>query len=204
MKKPTIIILFFIVNLMNAQVGIGTITPGNTLEINSGTAGASGLRFTQLNSGSATVSNIPAKVLGLNATGDAVLTELYPIVVSASTTLDVNTPTNTTLTLGELEFRTDKVASGNTGDLQVRSSSASTVAVTVFGHEEHSTNAAGYIATTATLNNNAGAYITFAVGGANSNDLLVYRIVTAGGGLYRIRIVNRGDINIFITGEKLK
>ena len=204
MKKTTIIILLFIANLINAQVGIGTITPGNTLEINSGTAGASGLRFTQLDSSSATVSNTPAKVLGLNAIGDIVLTELYPQVVSASTTLDVNTPANTTLTLGELQFRTDKTAPGATGDIQVRSSSAGTVAITILGHEEYSVAANNYRAYSATLNNNAGAYTNFYGGGLNMDEILIYTIVTAAGGCYHIMIVNRGNTNIFIVGEKLK
>ena len=204
MKNPTIIIFFFIANLINAQVGIGTTIPGNTLEINSGTAGASGLRFTQLDSSSAIVSNTPAKVLGLNATGDIVLTELHPQVVSASTTLDANTPENTTLTLGELQFRTDKTGPSVVGDIQIRSSSASTLPITILGHEEYHTGTTNYIGVSATLNNNTGAYTTFSVGGANSNELLIYRIVTAGGGFYRIRIVNRSNIDIFIIGEKLK
>lgn len=90
------------INLSNAQIGIDTSTPGNTLGINSGTSAASGLRFTQSNSGSASVSNTPAKVFGVNATGDVVFTSLYPQEVSASTTLHIDTPVNTTLTLGEL------------------------------------------------------------------------------------------------------
>jgi hypothetical protein len=55
-----------------ANVGIGTTTPGNKLEITSATASTSGLRFTNLTSSnsSATTSN---KVLTVNSFGDVVL-----------------------------------------------------------------------------------------------------------------------------------
>lgn len=40
------------ISFSSGNVGIGTASPGNKLEINSGTAGASGLRLTQLTAGS--------------------------------------------------------------------------------------------------------------------------------------------------------
>ncbi|MEO8240376.1 MAG: hypothetical protein ABI793_09400 [Flavobacterium sp.] len=203
-KKKLLFIILFVINISNAQVGIGTIAPGNTLEINSAITGSSGLRFTQLNSSSTPVSNTEAKVLGLNATGDVVFTTLYPQVASASTTLNANTPTNTTLTLGEIQFRTDKTATGNTGSLQIRSSSASTLAITILGHEEWSGGISTYIGVNATLNNNSGAFTTFSAGGLGINEMLIYRIGTAGGGFYQITILNRNDIDIFVIGEKLK
>jgi hypothetical protein len=58
-----------------AKVGIGTSSPANTLEIKQGTAGNSGLRFTNLNSSSA-ASTSASKVLGLNSTGDVILTNI--------------------------------------------------------------------------------------------------------------------------------
>ena len=57
------------------KVGIGTASPANTLEIKQGTAGNSGLRFTNLNSSSA-ASTSASKVLGLNSTGDVILTNI--------------------------------------------------------------------------------------------------------------------------------
>jgi hypothetical protein len=57
------------------KVGIGTSSPANTLEIKQGTAGNSGLRFTNLNSSSA-ASTSASKVLGLNSTGDVILTNI--------------------------------------------------------------------------------------------------------------------------------
>jgi len=53
-------------------VGIGTITPGNKLEINSAVANSSGLRFTNLNSASPAVAG-NGKSLSVNATGDVIL-----------------------------------------------------------------------------------------------------------------------------------
>ncbi|MBU1891169.1 hypothetical protein KJ782_06845, partial [Patescibacteria group bacterium] len=55
------------------NVGIGTATPSNRLEVDSLAANESGLRFTQLTSGSPVVPNPSGKVLALGATGDVVL-----------------------------------------------------------------------------------------------------------------------------------
>jgi hypothetical protein len=57
------------------NVGIGTASPANKLEITQGTAGNSGLRFTNLNSAS-TATTSSSKVLGLNSTGDVILTNV--------------------------------------------------------------------------------------------------------------------------------
>jgi hypothetical protein len=62
-------------NKNSGNVGIGTASPANTLEIKQGTAGNSGLRFSNLNSSSA-ASTSASKVLGLNSTGDVILTNI--------------------------------------------------------------------------------------------------------------------------------
>jgi hypothetical protein len=59
----------------NGNVGIGTTAPTNKLEIKQGTAGNSGLRFTNLNSSSLATTSA-SKVLGLNSTGDVILTNI--------------------------------------------------------------------------------------------------------------------------------
>lgn len=59
----------------NGNVGIGASSPANKLEITQGTAGNSGLRFTNLNSTS-TATTSASKVLGLNSTGDVILTNV--------------------------------------------------------------------------------------------------------------------------------
>ncbi|MFT4071237.1 MAG: hypothetical protein QM654_04870 [Dysgonamonadaceae bacterium] len=51
------------------NIGINTTAPGNTLEVNSGIASSSGLRFTKLNTTSTTTSGTP---LGVDANGDVV------------------------------------------------------------------------------------------------------------------------------------
>lgn len=60
------------------NIGINTTIPGNSLEINQGTAGNSGLRFTQLPiTGTAVAaSTTSGKYLSVNATGDVVLANL--------------------------------------------------------------------------------------------------------------------------------
>ena len=57
------------------RVGIGTATPATTLEIKQGVSGNSGLRFTNLNSTNSGVAS-SSKLLGLNSTGDVILTNV--------------------------------------------------------------------------------------------------------------------------------
>jgi hypothetical protein len=64
----------------SGNVGIGTSSPGNRLEVNSGTAGLSGLRFTNMDNSSA-ASTSGVATLGVNANGD--------VVVASSTTTDI-------------------------------------------------------------------------------------------------------------------
>jgi collagen type VII alpha len=56
----------------NGNVGVGVLTANNKIELNQGTAGNSGLRFTQLTSAS-TAGSAGAKVLSVDANGDVVL-----------------------------------------------------------------------------------------------------------------------------------
>jgi hypothetical protein len=79
------------------NVGIGTITPGNSLEIK-GAASSSGLRFTNLTSAS-TASGASSKVLGLNSSGDVVLTNVPGTqnIVTFSVNANPNTLSPTTL-----------------------------------------------------------------------------------------------------------
>jgi len=51
--------------------GIGTTAPGSTLEVNQGTSGNSGLKFSQLNSSSTPATN--AGSLGVDSSGNVVL-----------------------------------------------------------------------------------------------------------------------------------
>jgi hypothetical protein len=60
------------------NIGIGTLTPGNKLEINQGTAGKSGLRFTSLTRGTVAAPS-SGKVLSVDANGDVVLEEAAPV-----------------------------------------------------------------------------------------------------------------------------
>ncbi len=75
----------------SGNVGIGTTAPANKLEITQGTAGNSGLRFTNLNS-SSTASTSSSKVLALNSTGDVILTN----VPGTQNIVDFSTATPTT------------------------------------------------------------------------------------------------------------
>lgn len=79
MKKNTtsfVAVLFLFIGnqayAQNGKVGINTTTPGNTLEIKHGTAGNSGLRFTNLTSTTTPIENPSIGVLALNADGDVI------------------------------------------------------------------------------------------------------------------------------------
>jgi hypothetical protein len=65
----------YILQPAGGNVGIGTALPANALEIRQGTAGNSGLRFTNLTSASAANTSL-SKVLSVNATGDVILTNV--------------------------------------------------------------------------------------------------------------------------------
>jgi hypothetical protein len=73
------------------NVGIGTASPANTLEIKQGTEGNSGLRFTNLNSAS-TATTSASKVLTLNSSGDVILAN----VPGTQNIVDFSTATPTT------------------------------------------------------------------------------------------------------------
>lgn len=102
-------------------VGIQTNTPGNTLEINSQatsiTPGASGLRFTDLTSGSNTVTNVSGKVLSVNNLGDVVLVPdgggAGPAVVTAKNGLNVTFGPPDVELGGTLLHNTDVNQNGN-------------------------------------------------------------------------------------------
>jgi len=75
------------------NVGIGTIAPGNKLEITSTTANASGLRFTNLTSASSTVAT-NGKALSVDVNGDVVLMpssgNAWELLGNAGTTAGTN------------------------------------------------------------------------------------------------------------------
>jgi len=56
----------------STKVGIGTSAPANTLEINQGASGNSGLRFTQLTSSATPASNPGSGLLAVDSTGDVI------------------------------------------------------------------------------------------------------------------------------------
>ncbi len=72
--------------IANGNVGIGNTSPGNKLEITHGTAGNSGLRFTNLlNSSFAfSASSVNEKYLAVNANGDVVLAAKADPVISVN------------------------------------------------------------------------------------------------------------------------
>jgi hypothetical protein len=75
----------------SAMMGINNTNPKNKLEITHGTSGNSGLRFTDLNSAS-TATTSSSKVLGLNSSGDVILTN----VPGTQNIVDFSTVTPTT------------------------------------------------------------------------------------------------------------
>ncbi|REA56516.1 hypothetical protein DSL64_26730 [Dyadobacter luteus] len=60
--------------LQNGNTGVGTVTPGNKVEINQGIAGNSGLRFSQINS-TTVPTTTKAATLGVDNNGDVVVVD---------------------------------------------------------------------------------------------------------------------------------
>ena len=82
--------------LVEGKVGIGNILPNNKVEITHGTAGNSGLRFTNLTSAYIPATTaIATKVLSVNATGDVVLQKLQDAVTTNLVSSNINLMTTT-------------------------------------------------------------------------------------------------------------
>ena len=96
----------------NGNVGIGTLVPNNKLEVRHGTAGNSGLRFTNLTSASATVAS-NGKALTVDVNGDVILVPAsavsndWAILGNAGTTPAINFLGTTDNV--DLVFRTNNV-----------------------------------------------------------------------------------------------
>jgi trimeric autotransporter adhesin len=77
-------------------LGIGTLTPNNKVEITHGTAGNSGLRFTNLTSASAAAVS-SGKVLSVNTNGDVVLETAGVVTVPDGSETKINAGANITV-----------------------------------------------------------------------------------------------------------
>lgn len=95
----------------------------------------------------------------------------------------------TEITLGELSFRYN--SNVNNGNLGVRSSSGSTVALRAAREERFEAASARSTSSniSVTANANTGSYITINAGNANPNEILIYQIWTAER-MYNVRIAN--------------
>ncbi|MCS3530367.1 hypothetical protein [Chryseobacterium sp. JUb7] len=100
-------------------VGIGTSAPGARLEIASGTANASGLKFTNINSTTPPTSN--TSPLGIDASGNVVVQSSLTTSFK-SFNVDTNSGTNSLVTIGgiQLRYNTTTCTSTNTF-VQIRS-----------------------------------------------------------------------------------
>jgi trimeric autotransporter adhesin len=74
----------FILGGATSKIGIGTSSPTAKLEVNSGTAGVSGLKFTNFNSTSTpTSTGGTSRVLSVNSTGEVILVQLASAIVNS-------------------------------------------------------------------------------------------------------------------------
>jgi hypothetical protein len=84
------------------NVGIGTSAPTAKLEVASGTAGTSGLKFTNINNATPPTANTSA--LGIDASGNVVVQSALSTSFK-SFNVDANSATNSLLTLGGIQLR---------------------------------------------------------------------------------------------------
>ncbi|MDI9311453.1 MAG: hypothetical protein QM535_14670 [Limnohabitans sp.] len=215
MKNYSLLILPFVffatINNAQAQIGIGTTTPGNSLEINGNTNGNSGLRFTRLNS-SEIISATPSAALGVNTQGDVTLYSLG----STSPTEELtdfkayNINPYTIYTIGEIQFRYNfGIPFPNPGgNIEFRSNSTSTLPITCIRHEEYAP-VSGYLggeyfSSSLTLNPNSGGFTTINAGGLDGDETLIYNIFTDTGSIYEISIIDRSATYFYIYAQKIR
>lgn len=84
--------IVFHADLVTKNIGLGTVNPTHKLEINSGTAGASGVKITQLSSNISSTSTAGTALLGIDASGVVVPVGSSKRMESIATnaTFDVN------------------------------------------------------------------------------------------------------------------
>ncbi|MDH6251473.1 hypothetical protein M2347_001200 [Chryseobacterium sp. H1D6B] len=106
------------------NVGIGIAAPTAKLELASGTANTSGLKFTNMTSTSPTTQNVAA--LGVDTAGNVVIQNTVPLTSTfKSFSINATAPTASLITIGTLEFRFPLTTCTGTTDsyIQVRSTS---------------------------------------------------------------------------------
>ena len=134
----------------SGNVGIGIAAPTAKLEIASGTTGASGLKFSNINNTTATTQN--AASLGVDGSGNVVIQNTVPLSTTfKSFIIDANTATNSLLTIGNLQFRATATACavGSTSFVQVRSTSGANNIGIVHGQYTTAQNASSLVNTAA-------------------------------------------------------
>lgn len=92
------------ISTLTANIGIGTSAPTARLEVASGTAGTSGLKFTNINNATATTQN--AAALGVDATGNVVVQNTAPLTTTfKSFSINASSAANSLITIGSLQFQ---------------------------------------------------------------------------------------------------
>ena len=196
-------------NKSYAQIGIGTTTPGNMLEINSAVSAETGLRFTNLTSATATGATA-SSALGVNANGDVNLYTIPSFIPreEVSTYSSYATNPNVVLTLGEIQFRFPNPWPFAGAGIQFRSSSGTTLAITCIRHEEFEPSppyfGGQYFSGTFNLAANTGGFLEIDAGGLDANELLVYTILTNSGGVYEISVADRTGQYFYLFGERIR
>lgn len=100
-------------------VGIGTSSPSARVEIASGTAGTSGLKFTNINSSTAPTAN--TSPLGIDASGNVVVQSSLSTSFK-SFNVDANSATNSLVTIGGIQLRYNNTTCTSTNTfVQIRS-----------------------------------------------------------------------------------
>jgi|GEM_PF-1744280 len=133
----------FSVDAANNRVGIGTSTPTTKLEVASGVAGASGLKFTNINNSTDPTSN--TSPLGIDASGNVVV---QSSVTTSFRSFNINatTPTSSSVAIGSLEFRyPSTTCTGTDSYLQVRTTTGTNNTGIIHGMYRTAQNGSAFI-----------------------------------------------------------
>jgi hypothetical protein len=173
------------------NVGIGTSTPSVKLEVNSTTAGISGVRLTQL---------IGAGSLATDALGNIVAGGSAVNTVTKSSGI-ATALADTFCTLGDLQFRYSSNAAA--GNLEIRSNSLTPIVCLIYTLKKTAAFPVGTATVTSVAANiNTGAFLPILIaGGLTANDSIEFELTTIGG-IYNATLCLMGGTQVVLKVTK--
>jgi hypothetical protein len=173
------------------NIGIGTSTPSVKLEVNSTTAGISGIRLTQL----AGAGSLATDALGNIVAGGSAVNTVTKSSGIATALAD------TFCTLGDLQFRYSSNAAA--GTLEIRSNSLTPIVCLIYTLKKTAAAPVGTATVTSVAANiNTGSFLPILIaGGLTANDSIEFELTTIGG-IYNATLCLMGGTQVVLKVTK--